>query len=290
LRARERASSTILWIEQEAGETLPGVLALLGEAGVPHQVLEGPEASLPPAGTGGVVPVEGNLGYGGGNNVGLRMLARHGVPYAWVLNNDTLLEQGSSADLVRAAQARPEVGAWGACVRSAGGRVLCGGGLRAEDFSVEALADPVQVEQHPRAWVTGCALFGRTEVLQQVGFVPEDYFLYYEDVALSLELQRRGWLISACPAVSVFHEGSLSTGRGSPLVAYYTARNRWVLLERYFPEALAGQQRRGWYRLQSLLFRLHVRRARLEWAAWRDWKARRMGRSARAWVRARPGP
>lgn len=284
LRAREPARSRILWIEQEAEATLRGVEDLLVGAGVPYHVLAGPTPSLPPAGTVGVVPVEGNLGYGGGNNVGLRLLARHGVPFAWILNNDTLLEAGSSDDLVRAAEARPEVGAWGALVRGADGSEMCGGCLRESDFRAQPLREPGRIEQDPRACVTGCAFFARTAVLQQVGFIPEDYFLYYEDVALSLELLRRGYRISACPEVRVFHEGSLSTGRHSPLVAFYTSRNRWPVIQRYFPEALAVQRRRAWYRLQSLLFRGQVRRARREWAAMRDGLAGRLGPSPRRWV------
>jgi N-acetylglucosaminyl-diphospho-decaprenol L-rhamnosyltransferase len=52
----------------------------------------------------------------------------------------------------------------------------------------------------------------RREVLEQIGFFDETYFLYYEETDLCLRAQRAGWKIMYLPTASVAHIGGASTG------------------------------------------------------------------------------
>ena len=54
-----------------------------------------------------------NLGFAGGMNVGLRYALAHGASYAWLLNNDTLVEPDALTQLVRRMQAKPDAGLCG---------------------------------------------------------------------------------------------------------------------------------------------------------------------------------
>jgi GT2 family glycosyltransferase len=218
-----------------------------------------------------------NLGYGAGNNVGLRRLSRAGVPFAWLLNNDAKVLEGSSEALVSAAEARPEVGAWGCTVRTEGKRPFTGGVLQAKDFASSPTCDRSVIESDPMAYLSGCALFLRMDAAAEAGFIPEHYFLYYEDAAFSLEIRRCGHALSTVDSVAVAHAGSLATGPRSALVERYTRRTRWMLISRYFPEALARQKRDLPYRLQKYLFRGEWSKLWAEWRGFLDWRKGRTG-------------
>ena len=291
LLAREPETTRILWVENDADSAWCASRAVLEASGLPFQVMEDAAPGLPPIGTVGVLLSPANLGFAGGNNLGLRLLHRLGVPWAWVLNNDTLLLEGSSGDLVQAATARPEVGLWGTSIVAEHPRptphlqTYMGGRLRLKDFSIAFVKDPADLEQDPLTFVSGCSLFAATRTLADLGFIPDDYFLYYEDPALTLEARRRGLGASGVPAVVVHHLESLSTGRRSPLMEFYNRRNRWWLIQRYFPEHLARQRRRIWYRLQKWLFRGRLDAIRIELQALADFKAGKTGPTDRTFSR-----
>ena len=288
---REPSTSRILWLENDAQYMRERALQVLAGAQFPWVEVEAGSGILPPEGTVGVVFNEENLGYAGGNNVGLRILHRAGVPYVWILNNDTLLLEGSSQDLVRAAEFRPEVGAWGTTIRAQHTGPFrysvdyFGGIVSMKDFSIALAQDVPTLDTNPHSYVSGCSLFARTEVLAEIGWIPDDYFLYYEDPAVSIELRKRGYRISAVPEVVIDHIESLSTGRRSPLMEFYNRRNRWYFIERYYPEHLGRQKRRMWYTFQKYAFRLKTERIQQEWWAYKDYKARCLGRTTRDFSR-----
>jgi len=186
LLRREPPTTRILWIENDADSTRADMMAVLVQASFPWAFVSADSESLPLSGTIGIMLNGQNLGYAGGNNPGLRLLHKLGIPYAWVLNNDTELLEGSSADLVTAATSRPEVGAWGtiihACLHVASATadlIYLGGSVSQKDFRI-ILSQSVQaLETDPFAYVSGCSLFCRTSVFAEIGFIPDDYFLYY---------------------------------------------------------------------------------------------------------------
>jgi GT2 family glycosyltransferase len=291
LIAQEPSTSRVLWVENDAESTQEQVLELLQNSGLPFQPIIPTSPSLPPAGTLGIIFNPENLGYAGGNNVGLRLLHRLSIPYAWVLNNDTQLLEGNSEALVQAASARPEVGLWGTTILAEHHNpttrtvAYMGGHLELKDFSISLIDRPEILENDPLAYVSGCSLFAATQLLASLDYIPHDYFLYYEDPALTFEARKRGYKVSGVPAVKVHHLESLSTGRRSPLMEFYNRRNRWFFIQRYFPEHLAGQKRRIWYRIQKWVFRARFDRIRIEILAFLDFRKGRLGRTHRVFSR-----
>lgn len=288
LLGKEPASTRVLWIENDADRTEASMREALKNASFPWVILPEDAEALPPAGTVGVLLSGENLGYAGGNNLGLRLFHRLGVPFSWVLNNDTELLEGDSERLVEAAEARPEVGAWGTTncsdLDSRGVRTKVdyfGGIISLESFGITRARTIRELETDSSTYISGCSLFARTSVFAEVGFIPEDYFLYYEDPAFTYELRKRGYIVSGVDSVRVQHTESLSTGRRSPLTEYYARRNRWYFIERYHPDSLAAQKRRFWYLVQKYLFRLKFSRLKAEWIAYRDYRDRKLGRSTR---------
>ena len=282
LLAKEGAESRILWLENDAAVTGAQAEAVLADSGLDWVGVDPGQDPLPAPGTIAYIANPENLGYAGGNNVGLRYLRSQGVPYAWVLNNDTLLRTGSSRDLLAAAEARPEVGLWSTLVHSELHPLYVGGRMQLRDFAIHYISEVGLLEHDPHTYISGCSMFLRTELADSLGYIPDDYFLYYEDPAFSFEIRKRGLLLSATSEVTVFHIENLSTGRRSLLTEYYNRRNRWTFIRRYFPEHFRKQAWRQLYVAQRLLFRLKFSRLRVEWLSMVDFLKDRRGRTHRS--------
>jgi hypothetical protein len=167
----------------------------------------------------GCVELPVNLGYAGGNNVGLRRALEEGHAFAYVLNNDTVVDPGFLSAAVRAADA-PRVAA-------VGGKVL-------------ALDDPTRLwitygsvnyrqslihlagwGERDRGqydtvreveWVPGCALLLSCAALRDVGLFDERFFAYHEDVDWCTTARERGWRIRFAPDSVVRHRGNRALG------------------------------------------------------------------------------
>lgn len=291
LLEREPATTRVIWVENDGGLTREAAMAVLQDSELPFLELDPEAPSLPPAGTLGVIINAENLGYAGGNNVGLRLLRSMEVPFGWVLNNDTQLLEGSSTDLVRAATARPEVGVWGTTILAEHSKPApkvvsyMGGHIQLKDFAISFVDQPETLESDPLSFVSGCSLFASVATFEKLGYIPPEFFLYYEDPAFTLEARKQGFAISGVPEVKVHHLESLSTGRRSPLMEFYNRRNRWYFIQQYFPEHLVAQKRRIWYRIQKWVFRGRFDRIHIEILAFLDFRKGRRGKTHRSFSR-----
>jgi len=190
----------------------------------------------------GVTIVENgeNLGYAGGNNVGLRYAIVQGADYALLLNNDTVVDPAFLRILVDAVQAEPAVGIAGPTICyherpdviwSAGGAIdWQRGSTRMVGLDER---DEGQFGAEPRTvdFVTGCAILVRRAVMEQVGLLDERFFAYYEETEWCVRVARAGYKILHVPLARMWHKISPSTQADSPLVHYYMTRNRLLFLK-----------------------------------------------------------
>ena len=190
-----------------------------------------------------------NLGFAGGNNVGLRYaLSRQEIQYFWILNNDTVVEPGALSALVSAIQADHRLGLCGSVLRdySCPGEVLTLGGRRYSRLS--GRTRPVQVgAPSPRQpgrggpdYIEGASMLVRRDFLETVGLMAEDYFLYFEEMDWVMRARGR-FNFTYAPESIVYHKEGCSIGshkdrnRRSALSDFFQARNRLTFTRRYFP-------------------------------------------------------
>ncbi|OKZ17362.1 MAG: glycosyl transferase [Butyricimonas synergistica] len=76
------------------------------------------------------------------------------------------------------------------------------------------------------SYLHGAAMMIKREVIEQVGRMPEIYFLYYEEMDWCTQMSRQGYQLWYEPRCTIFHKESRSTGQDSPLKTYYLTRNR----------------------------------------------------------------
>jgi hypothetical protein len=183
-----------------------------------------------------------NLGYAGGNNVGIRHALASDADFIFVLNNDITLEPNCIEVLVNECAAHPEIDA--AAPKSvfsnephiiyfAGGHISADG--HTHHIGYGDVNKPEYDVASPTEWITGCALFVRRETFERVGLFDERFFLLFEDSDWSLHARHAGCQLHYLPAARVRHAGSASFGgKRSPLYQYYRTRNSLLWIERHF--------------------------------------------------------
>jgi GT2 family glycosyltransferase len=177
-----------------------------------------------------LLPLSTNAGYSAGNNAGIR-IAQQLQPtpdYFLLLNPDTVVRPGAATELLNFMQSHPQVGIAGSRLEDPDATPqrsafrfpsLLGeleGGLRL-GFVTRMLqrfvvAPPVRNEAHVADWVAGASMIIRREVIEQIGLMDEDYFLYFEEVDYCKKARRAGWPCSYVPTSRVVHLVGQSTG------------------------------------------------------------------------------
>lgn len=190
-----------------------------------------------------------NLGFTGGNNVGIRHAIAHGANYIYVLNNDTTVEPDALGILIAAAEATPRFGLLAPVMHYfdppreiwfAGSRIALGSGLAVHDNS----RNPKRTEApYEVPWVSGCAMLMPSKLARELNGFDERYYLTSEDVDLSLRVIRAGYAVVTVPAARIYHKGGRSGKRISGLGYYYVVRNKLLLVRNhcgngYIPAAL----------------------------------------------------
>lgn len=180
---------------------------------------------------------EENTGFAGGNNIGFH--ASKG-DYLFFLNNDTLLAPDFIQPIVAFLANNPEVGALspkvlypdGKTIQYAGSMAIStftGRGRRIGKMELdEGQFDAVRETELGH----GSAFIVPRRVIQDVGLMPELYFLYYEEHDWCERIKEKGYKIYYFGSSSIIHKESMTTGKESTLKTYYMARNRIIYMKR----------------------------------------------------------
>jgi len=179
-----------------------------------------------------------NLGFAGGNNVGIRYALDHEADYVLLLNNDTVVQHNFLAPLLEIADNNEKVGIVGAKINyfDTPSRIWYAGGSlslwRAGGYHVgldQTDGPRVYRGTIEATFVTGCLMLIKREVLERVGFFDANYFAYLEDLDLCYRAMRGGWRLKVNRDVRILHKVGGSqrrTGGLSSSEIYYVTRNR----------------------------------------------------------------
>jgi len=194
-----------------------------------------------------------NLGFTGGNNVGMQYAINHGADFIWLLNNDTIVHRDVLSFLK--AFDDPKVGIIGSKIYFAPGRefhhdryaekergkvIWYAGGLVDWDnvYASHRGVDEIDHGQYDKMeltqFVTGCSMMIRRDVLDRIGLLDDKYYLYLEDLDYCLRAKKAGFKLMYVPSSVLWHVNAGSSARpGNPLHEYYFTRNRLLLGFRY---------------------------------------------------------
>lgn len=181
---------------------------------------------------------EVNLGFSGGNNLGLTKATGE---YILFLNNDTEVDSNFISPLVSILEENQNIGIVSPKIIyfNSGNKIQYVGCSNVNPYTGRnkrigylEIDKGEFDEARPTDLIHGAAMMVPKKVINEVGGMPEIYFLYYEEIDWCETIKRSGYTAYVQPASIVYHKESQSTGKNSPLKIYYMTRNRLLFLRR----------------------------------------------------------
>ncbi|MCP4632841.1 MAG: glycosyltransferase family 2 protein [candidate division Zixibacteria bacterium] len=167
-----------------------------------------------------------NRGFAAANNLALDQILRESeCEYIWLLNNDTVVENDSLTHLCKyfieqsSGEARPAflgskildyhhrdiIQTVGATFNPMTGYIkLVGMGEKDEGQH--------DIPNKKINHVIGASMFFHKSIINDIGLMPEDYFIYFEDVDWCISAVRKGYYNTVCIDSIVYHKLGGSTG------------------------------------------------------------------------------
>jgi len=224
-----------------------------------------------------MIQSKANLGYAGGNKLGYDYFSMKSKEYLWVLNNDAIADEKCLSAMVGEIGKSETIGAVGSLICDAEnpGIVLAHGGGKVSWLTGRVSHITSLAELNRLDFLTGASLLIPVEIIKEVGFIDEGYFLYYEDVDFCLNLRKKGFSLAVAEGAIIFHSESATLGRRSVKMVYYMNRSfiRFVMTHAPAPiwTLLVGLSAR----MVKRLITGRWKEARVLWRASMDgWKGR----------------
>lgn len=195
-----------------------------------------------------------NLGFAGGNNVGLRYaMARADFEYIWLLNNDTVVHQEALSALIQRLKEKRDAGMCGStllyyddpkAVQSLGGATYnkwlgTNANIRPDKEIISFTSADVESKMD---YIIGASLLISRRLIDKIGLMDESYFLYYEELDLALRASGL-FSLAYAPQSIVYHKEGQSIGTNSKTFNsytsdYYVMRNKFRFTKKHYPLAL----------------------------------------------------
>jgi len=181
-----------------------------------------------------------NLGYGKGNNVGIKYALEHSADYVLLLNLDTIVKSDFLTKLVETFRSYPTIGICGPkvmnfprqkVIQSIGGTYKPWKGIPRRNVKDEEdhgqYREPKEVD-----WISGSAIMIKREVFERIGLLDERFFLFYEETDFCCQAAKNNFKIVAVPQSVIFHKYRVSTGFLNRLFVYYYTRNALLCMKK----------------------------------------------------------
>lgn len=187
---------------------------------------------------------EENLGGSGGFNSGLRKALQESYQYLMCVDNDIVMEKDNIEKLYLFLEENPQVGIVGSkiCRMQHPERLQeLGANLDFENCTHAPLyKDYLDNAELPEVqycdYVPACSLMIRREVVEKIGIMPEENFIYWDDMEWCYKAKMAGYQVAAYSQARVFHDMGTNAGM-TYFSTYYFWRNKIKFFCKYTPEA-----------------------------------------------------
>lgn len=183
-----------------------------------------------------------NLGFAGGNNVGIEWALRHHAEWILLLNNDTTVAPDFLNAFLVAAKEEPKAKILGAKILRYSQPTLIdhlGGRWNPDLAEFESLesgqTDHSYCNMQAVDYVCGAALLMHRSVPEKIGFLEPKFFLFWEETDFCYRARRAGFEVWTAPEAKIWHKVSSSFTGGKPHMHYFWWRSRLLWLERNCP-------------------------------------------------------
>lgn len=189
-----------------------------------------------------IIVSKDNLGFSGGNNLGIKYSLNEGADFILILNNDTIVESNFLGKLLeifnkdeKIGIAAPQINYYDnpEIVWTIGGKISK---IRGSGFAYSNKNEnEIEKKEKIVTFASGCCLLIKKEVFEKVGLFDEKFFLYVEDTDLCYRTCKAGYKIIVSPNSKIYHKVGNSTAEDlKQLPLYYTTRNRLYFAKKNF--------------------------------------------------------
>lgn len=181
-----------------------------------------------------------NLGFTGGNNIGIRLALEKGADYVLLLNNDTVVDVDFLTELIEVGESDPNIGIL--CPKIyfhdqpqtlwyAGGEIQLWRGTGVKLKGGGAHDQRLFGERREVTFAAGCALLIKNRVIQDIGLLDERLFFYQEDTDWSIKAVKAGYKIIYVPEAKIWHRVGAGVSKApSSFKLYLRTRNRLLIM------------------------------------------------------------
>lgn len=182
-----------------------------------------------------------NLGYAGGNNIGIKYAFDKGYEYICVLNNDTVLTEDFLSPCVKELEDNQDIAFIGpTIVNYSDGKVQSTGGnidinrayVDCKNMGAEYKPEPKMLQSD---YIGGACMVFRRAIIEELGMIPESYFLFFEETEWCYRAIKQGYRNVCLNTVKLRHKGSASIDKIGGLNEYLMTRNKIAFLRRNHP-------------------------------------------------------
>lgn len=186
-----------------------------------------------------------NEGFAHGNNIGIKWAMSQGFEYVMLLNNDTLVAKQSIERMMMAIKKDKKIGIVSPRIMYYPNKEniwFDGGQIDWFKFIVlhknmnKNINDITENKDNEEFvdFITGCCMLIRREVIDSIGYLPEEYFMYYEDVDYCVRVKDSGFKLVNIKDSIIYHKVSSSSGgEDSPFSIKWGTRNRIIFMNKY---------------------------------------------------------
>lgn len=232
-----------------------------------------------------IIETKRNLGFAGGNNVGIRYALHQGYSHILLLNNDTTVERGFLKHLLAADDQNTILGCKLINAHKKDTLDHLGGMWNPKTLHFDHIGTGEHAEtfsgQVPLDYVCGCALFAHHSVFERVGLLSDEYFMYWEDADFCMRAKKMGIPSVSISDAVVYHKGAMRPEKKSLKNTAFYYRNRTLFLKNHglltdkAHKKLRQEKRKRIKTIILLLFQLlffrkffeKVKKIRYEWVS-----------------------
>jgi GT2 family glycosyltransferase len=183
-----------------------------------------------------------NLGYAGGNNIGIKSALTNNADYVWILNPDIRIEENTLNTLLRTFKEQEKLAAVGPRIIQRENRDLifsdgeilefnerCSTNHKNHNVKAAEISPDINLNID---YIDGSSILLNALALKEIGSLCEDYFLYFEETDWCYRARARSWKLAVNSDSVVYNTTSIKNG----LFHFYMIRNRLIFSKRYHPE------------------------------------------------------
>lgn len=180
-----------------------------------------------------------NLGYAGGNNIGIEIALNERADYVWILNPDIRVEEDTLPVLLETINNNKDLAAVGSRInkREDKNKIFSDGGVLLQDQKCTTIhknsncshkATPGKID-FDIDYIDGSCILIRAEAIRNIGKFSEKYFLYFEETDWCIRAKLKGYKLAVDSRTVAYN---LNSEKGA-VYNYYMMRNRMIFAKNH---------------------------------------------------------